>query len=303
PLVPAAHPNRWWGLAEPTRNEIPVRDRDAPVSLSGSALDLLVNKCSLQWFLGREVKAEQPSSTAQGFGLVVHALADEVASGRTPADLDVLMERLDTVWDGLAFDAPWKSNQERQTAREALERFLRWHVMERGGRSVVGSEHPFDVTLKAGEYEVRIRGSLDRVEEDAEGRAYVVDFKTGKSKPSGTEVADHPQLAVYQEAIRAGAADDLFGTPGSPGSDEPPPLGGAELVHLRLPAPKREGGDALPAVQRQGPPEDTWIGELLATAAARVLDERFRPTPGDHCATCAFRGSCSAQPEGRQIVE
>ncbi|MFC7219816.1 ATP-dependent helicase [Streptomyces polyrhachis] len=296
PLVPAAHPQRWWGLDEPTRNAVPVRDPEQPVALSGSALELLVDTCSLQWFLGREVKADTPASSAQGFGLVVHALADEVASGRTPADLDVLMERLDTVWEGLAFDAPWKSAQEKENARAALERFLRWHVLERGGRRAVGSEHGFDVTLKAGEFEVRVRGSMDRVEEDAEGRAYVVDFKTGKQKPSGAEIERNAQLAVYQAAVAAGAADELF-------DGRTPRSGGAELVHLRLPAPVREGGETMPAVQHQEPLPDTWTGELLATAAARVLDERFRPTPGAHCSTCGFRSSCSARPEGRQIVE
>ncbi|MEV6107696.1 UvrD-helicase domain-containing protein [Streptomyces sp. NPDC051940] len=296
PLVPSAHPHRWWGLEDPTENAVPIRDRELPVALSGSALDQLVDKCSLQWFLGREVKADTPASSAQGFGLVVHALADEVASGRTPADLDVLMERLDTVWDGLAFDAPWKSGQEKENARAALERFLRWHVLERGGRRAVGSEHGFDVTLKAGEFEVRIRGSMDRVEEDAEGRAYVVDFKTGKQKPSGADIEHNAQLAVYQAAVAAGAADELF-------DGRTPEAGGAELVHLRLPAPKREGGDTMPAVQRQDPVPATWMGELLATAAARVLDERFRPSPGDHCSMCGFRSSCSARAEGRQIVE
>ena len=78
---------------------VPLRDRDQPVALSGSALDQLANTCALQWFLGREVKADAPATAAQGFGNVVHVLADEVASGRTPADLDVLMERLDSVWD------------------------------------------------------------------------------------------------------------------------------------------------------------------------------------------------------------
>ncbi|MEU2409375.1 ATP-dependent helicase, partial [Streptomyces rubiginosohelvolus] len=124
PLVPAAHPYRWWGLEEPTRSAVPLRDRDQPVTLSGSALDQLANTCALQWFLGREVKADAPATAAQGFGNVVHVLADEVASGRTPADLDVLMERLDSVWNGLAFDAPWKSEQEKDHARAALERFL-----------------------------------------------------------------------------------------------------------------------------------------------------------------------------------
>ncbi|MFH8841435.1 ATP-dependent helicase [Streptomyces sp. NPDC017868] len=296
PLVPAAHPDRWWGLFEPTRSPAPLRERDRPVALSPSSLENLVGTCSLQWFLGREVKASAPATAAQGFGNVVHVLADEVASGRTPADLDVLMARLDSVWDALAFDAPWKSAQEKQHARVALERFLSWHVMDRGGRTPAASEHGFDVTLEAGKYEVRIRGSMDRVETDEHGRAYVVDFKTGKSAPTKDEVAHHPQLAVYQLAVREGALDEVFG------GARPEP-GGAELVQLRQAAPKKEGGDALPKVQAQEPLTGEWVGELLANAAGRVLDERFAPSTGQHCATCAFRASCSAQPEGRQVVD
>lgn len=296
PLVPAAHPYRWWGLQDPTHSGVPLRDRDHPVTLSGSALDQLANTCALQWFLGREVRADAPATAAQGFGNVVHVLADEVASGRTPADLAVLMERLDSVWDALAFDAPWKSAQEKEHARAALERFLRWHVMDRGGRTPVATEHDFDVTLGAGPYEVRIRGSMDRVEQDEQGRAYVVDFKTGKQTPTKDEVAHHPQLAVYQLAVREGAVDDVFG------GDRPAP-GGAELVQLRQAAPKKEGGDSLPRVQSQEPLSGEWVGDLLATAAGRVLDERFTPSTGSQCEHCAFRSSCSARPEGRHIVE
>ncbi|MFJ1688601.1 ATP-dependent helicase [Streptomyces albidoflavus] len=296
PLVPTAHPDRWWGMREPTRSQVPLRDRDAPVVLSGSALDQLANTCALQWFLGREVKADAPASAAQGFGNVVHVLADEVASGRTPADLDVLMERLDSVWDALAFDAPWKSVQEKENARQALERFLEWHTLDRAGRTPVASEHDFDITLGAGPYEVRIRGSMDRVEQDPRGRAYVVDFKTGKQAPTAAEVAHHPQLAVYQLAVTEGAVDPLF-------DGVRPEPGGAELVHLRQPAPKKEGGDALPRVQHQPSPEGEWVGDLLATAAGKVLDERFTPTTGQHCAHCSFRSSCSAREEGRQVVE
>ncbi|WP_434596167.1 UvrD-helicase domain-containing protein [Streptomyces sp. A5-4] len=296
-LVPSAHPSRWWGLYEPTRSAVPLRDRDQPVALSGSALDQLANTCSLQWFLGREVKADAPATAAQGFGNVVHVLADEVASGRSPADLAVLMERLDSVWDALAFDAPWKSQQEKEHARVALERFLSWHVMDRAGRTPVATEHGFDVTLEAGgSYEVRIRGSMDRVEEDAQGRAYVVDFKTGKAAPTKDEVAHHPQLAVYQLAVREGAVDEAFG-------GRRPEPGGAELVQLRQPAAKKDGGEALPKIQGQEPLAGEWVGDLLATAAGRVLDERFTPATGQHCTHCAFRAACSAQPEGRHIVE
>ncbi|CAL9443564.1 ATP-dependent DNA helicase Rep [Streptomyces sp. enrichment culture] len=296
PLVPSAHPYRWWGMFEPTESRVPLRDRDQPVVLSGSALDQLANTCALQWFLGREVKADAPATAAQGFGNVVHVLADEVASGHTPADLDVLMERLDSVWNALAFDAPWKSAQEKENARVALERFLKWHVMDRAGRTPVASEHDFDVTLEAGDYQVRIRGQMDRVEADGEGRAYVVDFKTGKQAPSSAEVVRHPQLAVYQLAVREGAVDEVF-------DGARPEPGGAELVQLRQGAAKRDGGEALPKVQAQQPLEGEWVGDLLATAAGKVLDERFTPTAGQHCAHCAFRASCSARPEGRHVVE
>ncbi|MGV4886977.1 ATP-dependent helicase [Streptomyces viridosporus] len=296
PLVPAAHPYRWWGMFEPTESRVPLRNRDQPVVLSGSALEQLAHTCALQWFLGREVKADAPATAAQGFGNVVHALADEVASGHTPADLDVLMERLDSVWNALAFDAPWKSAQEKENARVALERFLKWHVMDRAGRTPVAGEHDFDVTLEAGDYQVRIRGQMDRVETDGDGRAYVVDFKTGKQAPSSAEVARHPQLAVYQLAVREGAVDEVFG------GTRPEP-GGAELVQLRQGAAVRDGGETLPKVQAQQPLEGEWVGDLLATAAGKVLDERFTPTTGQHCAHCAFRASCSARPEGRHVVE
>ncbi|MDN3026606.1 UvrD-helicase domain-containing protein [Streptomyces sp. S.PB5] len=296
PLVPSAHPYRWWGMFEPTESKVPLRNRDQPVVLSGSALDQLANTCALQWFLGREVKADAPATVAQGFGNVVHVLADEVASGHTPADLAVLMERLDSVWNALAFDAPWKSAQEKENARVALERFLKWHVMDRTGRTPVASEHDFDVTLEAGDYEVRIRGQMDRVEADGEGRAYVVDFKTGKQAPTAREVEHHPQLAVYQLAVREGAVDEAF-------DGVRPEPGGAELVQLRQGAARRDGGETLPKVQAQEPLEGEWVGDLLATAAGKVLDERFTPSAGQHCTHCAFRASCSARPEGRHVVE
>ncbi|MEU4120058.1 ATP-dependent DNA helicase [Kitasatospora sp. NPDC028055] len=295
PLVPAAHPDRWWGLDDATTAPEPLRSADAPVRLSGSGLEQLEN-CSLQWFLDKEVKARAPGTAAQGFGNVVHALADEVGSGRTPADLAVLMARLDTVWDALAFDAPWKSQQEKGEARTALERFLNWHVLERG-RDLVATEHGFDVTLDVGGVSVRIRGSMDRVEKDHAGRAYVVDFKTGKQIPTDKSLPEHKQLAVYQLAVRAGALNELPGF-----TEHPPATGGAELVHLREAAAKADP-DA-PKVQRQEPPEgEPWIENLLAEAAGKVLAERFVPQTGGGCDRCSFRRSCSAQRDGAQLVE
>ncbi len=294
PLVPSAHPYRWWGMYDPTESKVPLRDRDQPVVLSGSALDQLANTCSLQWFLGREVKADAPATAAQGFGNVVHVLADEVASGRTPADLAVLMERLDTVWNALAFDAPWKSAQEKDNARVALERFLKWHVDSNGvrtGRTPVASEHDFDVTLGAGDYEVRIRGSMDRVEADGEGRAYVVDFKTGKQTPTAREVERHPQLAVYQLAVREGAVDEAF-------DGVRPEPGGAELVQLRQGAPCGTAARPCPRCR----PRSLWRGSgpvnCWPRPRARSSMSGSRPRPDSTARTVRSGPRAARGPRG-----
>ena len=288
PLAPAAHPSSWWGLALPTVNDRPVHAEGTPVKLSGTSLEGL-DSCPLRWFLEHEVHAREAASPAMGFGKVIHALAEEVATGRAPAELDALMARLDTVWDSLAYDAPWQSAQQRVDARDALRRFLAWHTAHRG-RDLVATEVPFEVEVDVPAGTVRLRGFMDRVELDADGRVHVVDLKTGKRPVTGAKLAAHPQLGTYQLAVRAGALDEVL--------PDRPPVGGAELVMLRL------DGAGGPKLQKQPALEasPSWVEVLLDTAVRRVLGETFPPTPHERCERCAFRRCCPAQPDGRQVV-
>ncbi len=287
-LVPSAHPDRWWGLLEDTASGQPVRDPAKPLLLSASQV-AAIDDCSLRWFLDHEAAAHEQKTLALGFGNVVHVLADEVAKGDTPASLDVLMDRLDRVWDRLSFEANWQSPQQKEEARAALERFLVWHVTDRG-RLLHSSEREFDVRLDVEGFDLRIRGSFDRVETDDAGRVYVVDFKTGKNVPTKAEAQEHPQMAVYQLAVREGAIEGV--------SME---SGGAELVFLRE-------GDArgLPKTAEQTPatedPGNTPIEKKLATMAARVLDENFAAYGEKQCGTCTFRKCCPKQAEGKQLL-
>ncbi len=288
PLVPSAHPDKWWGLVEETDSEQPVRDPAKPLLLSASQV-AAIDECSLRWFLDHEAAAHEQKTVALGFGNVVHVLADEVAKGDTPARLDVLMERLDRVWDRLSFEAQWQSPQQKEEARAALERFLAWHVTDRG-RLLHSSEQDFDVRLDVEGFDLRIRGSFDRVETDEAGLTYVVDFKTGKNVPTKSEAQEHPQLAVYQLVVREGAIQGV--------SNE---SGGAELVFLR------EGDSAgLPKTAEQDPsleqPGETPIEKKLAKMAARVLDENFAAYGEKQCGTCVFRKCCPKQPEGKQLL-
>jgi superfamily I DNA/RNA helicase/RecB family exonuclease len=284
PLVPDAHPDRWWGLRESTRSDTPVTDEEGPILLSGSSLQRL-EECPLRWFLEKRAAAESATSTAMGFGNVVHALAHEIGTGQTPPVLDALMARLDTVWHQLAFDAPWQSQQQREQAREALVQLLGWLAQDRG-RTLVGTEEEFEVGLAVGDREVLLRGKMDRVEVDADGRVHVVDLKTGKTQVSRDDVARHPQLATYQLAVRHGAFGER--TPG-----------GAELLQLRqvtASGAKVQSQDAI----GDGP---GWVEELLETAVRRIVTETFPPEVDENrCKRCAFARVCPSQPEGRQVV-
>ncbi|MCU1622795.1 MAG: UvrD/REP helicase [Frankiales bacterium] len=287
-LVPAATPDRWWGLLDSTESDTALLGPDEPVRLSGTSLGKL-EECPLRWFLEHEVHAESPTSTAMGFGGVLHALAHEVAKGSTLPDLDVLMARLDKVWGQLAYDAPWQSAQQHDEAREGLRRFLVWHAAERG-RELVATEVPFTVSLPVAGTTVELRGFMDRVEVDEDGLVHVVDLKTGKTPPKAREVEEHPQLGTYQLAVREGALDEHV-------KDAVP--GGAELVMLRL--DDKGGGPKVPK-QAALPAGPTWVEQLIEKAVVRVLGESFPPTPQERCDRCAFRVACPAQPDGRQVV-
>jgi superfamily I DNA/RNA helicase/RecB family exonuclease len=292
PLVPAADPARWWGTVEPTAGPAPVRPPDVPVALSPSTVAGL-SGCPLQWFLRREVRAEDAATAALGFGNVLHALAEEVANGG-PTDLAYLMARLDTVWAELAYDAPWQSADQREAGREALIRFLAWH-QGRPDRTLLGVEVPFDAELRVGEETVRVTGRLDRVESDAQGRVRVADLKTNKTAPTNAELAVHPQLGVYQAVVNAGGLAAALPDAGQE-------CGGAELVMLR----QSKKGEDLPKICAQAPLKEAadpeWVHTMLAEAARRIRAEAFLPLVSEDCDRCAYRRCCSARPEGTQVV-
>ena len=284
PLAPHAAPEHWWGLYERTDNPTPIVRADLPVPLSASAVEAL-DACALRWFLERQAAAQEQSTEQQGFGLVFHALAEEVATGATAADIDVLMDRLDRVWDRLPFEARWQSEQERRAARRALERFLVWHGRHRDGRKFLAAEQEFDTTLQVGGVEVRLHGYIDRIEVDADGRLYLVDFKTARKAKTAKETEHSGQLAVYQLA-----AENSIGE-----------TAGAELVY-----PRDETDSAEPTVRRQAPlneQEDAgWAPKLLAEVAGTVLAERFHASgEAAVCQHCSLRKACPRQPEGREL--
>ena len=287
-LAPAADPASWWGTRARSVSERPVRPVDEPVTLSASALDALLT-CPAKWFLEREAGGQSESTASQGFGNVVHSLADRVVKGDFGEEVtvDELMDHVDTVWGQLPFRTPWSSVKDRGEIRDALAWFLAWHRRP-DAREVLATEQRIKAEVTVGGQLVRLYGFADRLEIDTDGRVVVVDLKTTKQHPSQEAVAEHPQLGLYQLAVANGAVDELVGAQAF--------AGGAELVQLR--------GDIRSAkVQRQDPLDEASTGsrpiELqLTEAVRRIRDEDFPAQEGKHCDYCDFTAMCPAKTSG-----
>jgi RecB family exonuclease len=283
-LFPAADPATWWGTAPLSPGVAPLRPADLPLVLSPSALKAFA-ECPLRWFLSREARARGAQTAAQGFGMVLHALAQLVADGALPADRDALLARLDDVRPSLGFEAPWHAAAERRNAGDSVDRLLAW-MAHRGDRSYVAAEATFEAEIGG----VLLRGTADRLEVDAEGLVHVVDFKTGQTPLSLGATAEDPQLGAYQLAVREG---------GFPALKPESVPGGAELVYLR-----KGTRTGLPSTRTQDALGDglTWADALVRDTEVAVRAEEFPARPNERCGGCDFRGACPAQPAGRQVV-
>ncbi|GAB3868217.1 ATP-dependent DNA helicase [Nocardioides maradonensis] len=290
--VPAADPASWWGTRAASRSERALRDPAEPLRVSASMLTA-IERCPTAWFLEREAGGGQPSNQAQAFGNVIHALAERVGRGEITAEsrdalVDLLMERVDEVWEQLPFRTPWSGAKEREEARAALDRFVAWH--EQSTRTPVAFEQSFStpVTLPDGT-RVVLNGFADRLEIDEDGRIVVVDLKTSKNPPPDKNLPEDPQLGLYQLAAEQGAFDALLPEGAAGGA------GGAELWQLRRSAYGRL------KVQRQAPLEAAEGGEerpieRRMREAAELLQLEVFPTKYDtsNCKFCGFRVQCPA---------
>ena len=297
--VSAADPKRWWGLADWTRNDTHVRVADEPLRISGSSWSQL-DRCSLAWFYEHEVKARSASNSSTAFGSVIHELADAVADGRIPAEIEVLTGHLKSVWPSLGFDSDWQQAAEFKAAEDAVVRFLNWHA-QRGDVRVIGSELRFNSQIDIPGDSVSVTGSVDRLEIDAEGQLHIYDLKTQKKPETGKHLAAHRQLELYQLVANEGAFDEAIADH-APGlldeSEGRLPVADAALVLLRIPDKHTE----LPRVQVQGAVPVDVVKDELSEAVSIVRNEAFVPTVNEYCGFCNFRNVCPVQPESAEVA-
>ncbi|GAA2034239.1 ATP-dependent DNA helicase [Terrabacter terrae] len=274
--VRGADPRSWWALRSVT-SERAVRRPDEPVPVSPSKVTYFA-ECGMRWFL-TSVGGEGVSLGAASVGTFVHDIVAELPD----ASLETLQQEVDARWGRLGLKPGWVTERTRKEAHEMVARFTAYRDAAERDWERVGIETDFRVTVGR----AVVAGRVDRIERNAEGHVRIVDLKTGKSKPTRAELAEHGQLGAYQVAVEEGGFEQL--------GDR---SAGAALVFIG------KGGlsGLKPSVLTQDPlagsADPTWARALVEETAEGMGAAEFRASQGKACETCPVRSSCPVQPEG-----
>ncbi|MGU3431492.1 ATP-dependent helicase [Actinomycetes bacterium M1A6_2h] len=287
--VRGAHPDEWYGTSDVSTLEPLWSADDGPVPMSPSTVEQL-GTCPLRWALERSGGNDGDTVHAVT-GNLVHTLVQAVA-GRIPPDR--VRAALENAWTAVDLGSAWYSRKELGRTATMLDTFEQWLRTSRSELTEIGVEVLVDGVLTArtpDEPDIRLRGRIDRLERDNDGRPVIIDVKTAKTPVSKSAAAEHAQLATYQVAAAAGAIA------GEPAGDP----GGARLVFVAK--PHRSAGAAE---RTQNPLSsedvDAWR-DTIATAASATRGPLFEARVNDGCRHCPITSSCPAQDAGRQVSE
>lgn len=360
--APGASPEQWWGLlplsstepffARPAHNT-PENDTDgnAPdegrrtIALSPSRLETIHNS-PLDWLVST-ARAEAQTDLSRSLGTLVHAIAEEYPTGTLEELQTALEERIgslgvparkeDESEEEYRERVPWEAYALYERAKRMILRlsyYYRTHMDAQGWKNlgVEGSFSvrvpvPFDPQGEVGELDALLTGRVDRLEEapekDGTRRFVIVDLKTGKTKPDGTAVANHPQLAAYQIAVEAGAGEQLAeryhaeaaaAQSGEPAPDTRPQeltyesssgcSAGAALMQVGV-SGVNDDSKARLQVQPALEDNDEWAVDLVQRAAELIAGAQVqtRHREGTHGHGCRLPELCPICTRGRQVTQ
>ncbi|MEN9882745.1 MAG: hypothetical protein RI916_1172, partial [Actinomycetota bacterium] len=269
-----ADPAHWIGSV-PLSTDAPVINADLEVVVSPSGAESFV-ECGVKWFLQNNGGSDG-DSTAQVLGSAIHAFAAKMVQepGTTKEDL---ISNLESSWKLIDPDSGWVSASHLENAVTMLEKFVEYHKESK--RTVVDAEIRFDVKLGR----ARIRGSVDRLEVEADGSLFIIDFKTGGAAISLKEAKENLQLASYQVGIAQG------------GFTQGTVSAGAELVYLGT-------STAGATLRPQHVIDVEATKEKLNEIAEGMGAAHFFATVNKRCKGCPVRKSCPVQNDGRTVIE
>ena len=314
------------------------------ITLSPSRLET-IHSSPLDWLVSA-ARAEAQTDLSRSLGTLVHAIAEEYPTGTLEELQTALDERISSLGVPARKDdetdeeyrerVPWESYALYERAKRMILRlsyYYRQHMGDAGwqnlgveGSFAVRVPVPFDPAGEVGELDALLTGRVDRLEgtapaEDGTRRYAIVDLKTGKSKPTGSEMETHPQLAAYQIAVEAGAGEQLEEhyraeaaalETGEPLPDARPQeleytgytghSAGAALVQLGASGVNDESKTRL-QVQPALTEHDSWAAELVQHAAELIAGSQVQARHREGGYGCRLPEICPICTRGRQVTQ
>lgn len=290
PTVRGAHPDSWWGLLPLSSTEA-ATPADLPIRVSPSKVES-IHKSPLNWFV-QAAGGLSPVDFAASLGTLIHSIAEEHPDAASSEYFKVLEER----WPEMELPQNWEGQRDYDRAQDMLKKLAQYTlIMRQEGRQLVARELAFKVQVPGGERDIELRGIIDRIEADTEGKPYVVDLKTGATAPSVKDTQTHPQLGVYQAAVQLGALAETAETQRL--SNEPT---GAALVYVGT-------NTKSPSLREQGALQEDWAQQLIIEAA-KIMGHNDFIARHDASRGSGFSSGCSLPEicplctEGRQVTE
>ena len=269
-----ANPTSWIGSV-PLSTDVPVIDPDKEVIVSPTGAESFL-ECGVKWFLQNNGGSDG-DSTAQVLGSAIHAFAAKMVQ-EPETSRDQLIQSLENSWKLIDPESGWVSASHLESAVTMLEKFVEYHKETK--REVKGAELRFDVKLGR----ARIIGTVDRLEVEADGSLFIIDFKTGNTAISKEDAKKNLQLASYQLGVAEGGFAE--GTRSS----------GAELVYL--------GTDSAgPSIRQQYAIDLEETKATIETIGEGMGAATFFATVNKRCKGCPVRKSCPVQSDGRAVIE
>lgn len=233
--------------------------------LSASAVNSYKN-CPLQFKLAREWRLPTEPPAALQYGATMHrvlrAYADSVRFGR-PMDEAALVELFRDDLKAAGLQDPYQCELYEKQGIEQLKQFL--VLWSQKPVSVLHTEESFEFSFDG----VTVIGTIDRIDDEGEGRVSITDYKTGRAQTQD-DAEQSLQLSIY-----ALAAKEKWGY-------QPERLA---LYNL---------ADNTSMISSRTLKQLEKAKAEVAEVAKGIAAGAFEAKPGFHCGFCPYRNLCPA---------
>jgi len=208
-------------------------------------------------------------------GSTFHTIIEDSAKRQKDGNMDditKLLSELEIQWDPKKYltSSVKKEQQDRKSLTPALESYQKWSSSN--PNEIVALELKFTTYIGG----FKINGSIDRVEKTPEGEYVVIDYKTGGTKKTKSEInaANSPQLNLYSLAIK-----------------ENPDYGKLPVKAIFFYVEKPEGEQLFE--YKVDPEKIQEVKSILEGYVEAIQEKKFDATPGMFtCKFCEYSDIC-----------